>query len=277
MSDTRARDAERGLAATGSVADEARAITERLRAGALRHDEVALQAYLGHAPSQLALGDVVAPVALAAEEDAILWLRGLSAFGGDVLVRALVGWLRAGAGPEAEWPQEVVEVFATVDAWCERPEAATLWRLSRASAFPRLAETASGWCALLAYHLLRNRRDALDLVDRVVRRAPGVTPAQVADALARWPLEAELRDLPPGPGLRARVVDLTTPPARRAVVAALRAHEGRRVVLAFATWPAMDVQVLPGTVETEQVEVLPRGAPARRVRLREVVDVRPAE
>lgn len=55
MTDSRLRELERA-ASVGTAADEARLLTERLRAGTLAHKWVELAAYLGHAPARLALG-----------------------------------------------------------------------------------------------------------------------------------------------------------------------------------------------------------------------------
>ena len=48
MSDARLRELERRFAATGAVADEAAWLAERLRAGALSEDRVALAAFCEH-------------------------------------------------------------------------------------------------------------------------------------------------------------------------------------------------------------------------------------
>jgi hypothetical protein len=54
MTDVRLRDAER-RALSGSVEDQARALTERLRAGTLTRERLGLAAYVGHEPARVAL------------------------------------------------------------------------------------------------------------------------------------------------------------------------------------------------------------------------------
>jgi hypothetical protein len=122
VSDARARDAER-TAATG-VDAEARALVERMRAGALTWDEVALDAYLGHAPAQLALGEAVEPVPLGSDDDFVVWARGLLAWGRETAPEVVTAWALALAGDEVETRADLAADFRALERWCLERDAA---------------------------------------------------------------------------------------------------------------------------------------------------------
>lgn len=88
--DERLRAAERRALASGSVADEAALLTERLRAGSLTRERLELAAYCGHEAARVAVDPVTGCFgprgerlwgALALEP----WVRGLSRWGPEDL------------------------------------------------------------------------------------------------------------------------------------------------------------------------------------------------
>lgn len=77
MSDERLRELERRHREEGTVEAEAAWLVARLRAGDVARDDVALDAYLRHAPAQMALGEPPEPVVFA-DEDARFRAPGAS-------------------------------------------------------------------------------------------------------------------------------------------------------------------------------------------------------
>lgn len=84
--DSRLQSLHRAWQASGSTADEAAYLLERVRVGDLTNERLELAAYCGHAGAREALGDTVPEV----PEDAEAWLCGLIAWGFPTLVRATV-------------------------------------------------------------------------------------------------------------------------------------------------------------------------------------------
>lgn len=89
MADERRREAER-RAATGSVEDEARLLVERVRAGELTNEQLALAAYCGHEPARLASSST------APSSTSRAWIEGLALFGPDVVATAACALLARG-------------------------------------------------------------------------------------------------------------------------------------------------------------------------------------
>jgi hypothetical protein len=98
VSDERVRELERRWRETGVVEDEAALLRERVRAGVLAGERVALAAYLGHEAARVASpshGGGAEPASLSLA----VWLKGLERHGRETLHRAasVVGglpWLR---------------------------------------------------------------------------------------------------------------------------------------------------------------------------------------
>jgi hypothetical protein len=284
VSDARARDAER--TAGVDVEAEARALVERMRAGSITWDEVALDAYLGHAPAQLALGEAVEPVPLGTTDDVILWLRGFAAWGRDVRAKGFVAWLRAGLrADDAGWTDAVRARWAAIDRGCHTGDAVPTTVAS--------PEGRPSWCARVAGEVLAlsqlsspmSDRVTLTLLERTLTRPPGRAwafdesprdAASVRALLRAWPLAATPTALRPGPTLRARVLDTTTPPSRRRVVALLRERVGQRVTLRRAMTPPWEVTIIgPVDFETTVVQPSSTGVQQHNLELDTVVDVLP--
>lgn len=83
MSDERARALERAWRRSGSVADEAAFLRERLRAGEVSLDRLQLAAHLAHPAARAACAATREP-----PEDLLGWVGGLEGWGHEVLVRA---------------------------------------------------------------------------------------------------------------------------------------------------------------------------------------------
>lgn len=89
VSDDRLRTAERRWRETGDVADEARLLLERVRAGELTRERLELAAYSGHAGARVAVPDVRSPAPDArSPRGSQAWIRGLARFGPVVELRA---------------------------------------------------------------------------------------------------------------------------------------------------------------------------------------------
>ncbi|MCO5165847.1 MAG: hypothetical protein M9894_05710 [Planctomycetes bacterium] len=144
MSDARRRARERAsLDDAGDVAARARALVERLRAGALAPARLRLAAYLGHAPARAALGLAApAPLSLApprgldpppdpehapawlAMRIVDHWLAEWAAFGDEVPVAAALAVGRRALADLAPPPDARARMAAALDAvqaWVDAP------------------------------------------------------------------------------------------------------------------------------------------------------------
>lgn len=216
MSDARAREAERAVEVLGSVEAEARRIVEQLRTAARTWDDVALDAYLGHAPAQLALNERVEPVGWTGEDErsdettAGRWLRGFATWGSEVQAKALLAWLRVGSGPTETWSASVRSEQARAEAWCttgrivpfELPASGN-WSIWGKSGF---VGSVLDWLSGQDPGDLQRVVGVVDVCTFGVPRPCDLDIATVRSVLRSWPLTPTLvAPLPPGPDLRRRV------------------------------------------------------------------------
>lgn len=155
MTDGAARGLERRAARSGSIEDQARALVQGVRSGALARDRLELAAALGDPPAALALG--VTPPA-----DLKSWGYGLERFGPEVTLRAgladverCLRRLRRALDEEA-WPPSLRELIAVHE---------------------RVADLRAG--AIATWTLLPGPR-ARDLVEETLRAEPELPPVDVA-------------------------------------------------------------------------------------------------
>lgn len=121
MSDDARRTGERRTRQSGDVADEARWLTEEVRAGRLEAERLALAAYLGHAPALGALGLASAEAVDAPPERLVRWLTGLDRDGRLALVTAAVATLRARFGDVPSPRARLAQVLDLLEAYCDGP------------------------------------------------------------------------------------------------------------------------------------------------------------
>ncbi|HZV01901.1 MAG TPA: FHA domain-containing protein [Planctomycetota bacterium] len=116
MSDDRLREAERVFRETGSVADEARYLNERVRAGLLARERLELAAELRDEAAVLALGGPGGPRAHTVREV----FAGIERFGVEVAARAgVIVARRCGAlRPEM---RDTEACLAAIEAWLDCP------------------------------------------------------------------------------------------------------------------------------------------------------------
>jgi len=202
VTDDRLRRARRRTATSRSAADEARYLTERVRAGELPPTRLGLAAYCGHPAARLA----AAPTPPRAPADLEPWVRGLEAWGAEPLLRACLAAARLAAGEEelAAYPWPALEA---VEAWVRCPcqahlgralGARSLGRLGLMGPYPRMglvARITLGTCLGLA-----RRGQEPDAVPRFATAAAAVaglssrdrgraaTRRALADALVPWAL-----------------------------------------------------------------------------------------
>lgn len=305
MGDERLRELERRARDEGTVEAEAAWTAARLRSGELAWDDVALDAYLGHAPAQVALGEPVAPVRFEGEDVPFLvgdlgesisfvddgfnvWLRGFAAWGPDLLARALLAHACVLLDTPAAGSESIRQASAALERWCGEPtpagadevialaEAATPLELS--SSTGRAAE----WTVRTFSRVLRCLREphpGRALLELCVGKS--VPAASVREVLRRWPLAprlvAALAD--DGRSVRVRAERAITPPARRALIERIWAC-GRRVTFRLRDGTSREVEV--GFVSYERVTPLvydfsfDEDPGATDVDLDEVVEVAPA-
>ena len=104
MSDEALRALERRWRASGSTADEADYLRERVRVGDLAPDALALAAYCGHAAARLAQ-DVSEPSETIADPNALhRWADGLAPWGPSVTVRAALAAVEITPDPDGVFP-----------------------------------------------------------------------------------------------------------------------------------------------------------------------------
>lgn len=193
MSDERLREAERKWKESGSVADEARYLLERVRVGDLTRERLELAAYCGHEGAAVATGAPPPPSACST------WANGLAAFGRAVLVRAaaeaaahaLVVW--SAKFPYDPRPSDAVEVarasltekvagaFDAFDDCLDAGAEARALGFTQAEA----AAEAAGWAALAAHEETHPGR---------VVEVVGLTleATQVALGAGEWPVRRQV-------------------------------------------------------------------------------------
>src|SRR5579883_1031890 len=116
MADDRLREAERVYRETGSVADEARLLTERVRAGLLAPERLDLAAELRYEPAVLAQGGPRTPT-----EHSLSWLFArLERFGLEVLTRGALVVARR-CSKLAPLDASTQACLAAVEAWLDCP------------------------------------------------------------------------------------------------------------------------------------------------------------
>jgi hypothetical protein len=235
VSDARARELERRFRESGALVDEVAWLTHRARAD---FDTVALDAYLGHSASQLALGEAAAPITFAGVDDIALWLRGFAAWGRVTVVRVALAWARVAAGPEAVWTPAFRAAQAAVDAWVLAADRGQVARLlapfdeaTHDLAVTREANTqriiASHARAILYAWSRPDRERGDPLLHELERSVLDLGASPSASALrglvrAWTPAPRLVLPLAEGARVRERVELAVTPRERRARVAALR-------------------------------------------------------
>lgn len=121
MSDDARRAGQRRFQGSGDPADEARWLTEEVRAGRLEPERLALAAYLGHGPALGALGVASADGVEASPEALLRWLSGLDREGRRALVAAAVGMLRARFVDVPSPRARLAQVLDLLEAYCDGP------------------------------------------------------------------------------------------------------------------------------------------------------------
>lgn len=118
MSDARIRELERD-AAQGDLDAAGRLLLERVRAGVLRDDRLALAAHLGHAGARRAL----CRRADERELDLPEWVERLAKFGQEACVRAALAAVRQAcrALPEGRWRDRIERALEAQEAWVACP------------------------------------------------------------------------------------------------------------------------------------------------------------
>ena len=118
MSDSLLRRLKRRWQESGSVGDEVRYLSERIRTGDLDPAMLELAAYCGHEASCLIASRFQFPSAV---NDLRGWARGLGRWGRVAVVRALLALARLQLGRAvARWPAEALSV---AEQWLDNPEA----------------------------------------------------------------------------------------------------------------------------------------------------------
>lgn len=113
MSDQSLRELERRWKETGAVEDEAAYLLERVRVGALAQERLELAAYCGAAAASHA-------TPIKSPSQARDFMRGLSRFGGESIVRALhvaAGELSRQWEAEFTGDSTLSDTLATVESW----------------------------------------------------------------------------------------------------------------------------------------------------------------
>jgi len=120
MTDSRRRELERRFRATGTDADAARLLVERVRAGGLPGERVRLAAFCGHGPARLALGDEAPPAA----PELGPWLLELEEFGKEALVRAALAAAEVALDhhPAGRRSAACLACLETARAWLRDPD-----------------------------------------------------------------------------------------------------------------------------------------------------------
>lgn len=121
MSDQARRAGERRFRASGDPRDEARWLTEEVRAGRLERERLVLAAYLGHPPALGALGLEAAEDVDASHEMLLRWLGALDRGGRRALVAAAVNVLRARFVDVPSPRARLAEVLGLLEAYRDAP------------------------------------------------------------------------------------------------------------------------------------------------------------
>ncbi|HZU99422.1 MAG TPA: hypothetical protein VFF73_22125 [Planctomycetota bacterium] len=234
MTDDRLREAERVYQETGSPRDEARLLTERLRAGVLPEVRLELAATLGHEAALLALARPRTPRTHSLPRV----LLALERFGREVVARAaLAAARRTAANSGAD--REGAACLAAVEEWlacpCERHLALVApWLESNVDPAEYLAAAVAAGRETLA-ELCQGLEQG-----RYATEPHSVLVAAVRRALVPWALghTTPMRDPAPGKGtvLELTVGDPLVDATCRIVTAAdkVRFFERRQTVIRFA-------------------------------------------
>lgn len=239
----------------------AEALLARMRRGELSEARVQLAAYCDHPGALLLMGE---PRRDPSWQDPVLWLRGLSAWGPELLVATAASWLgQLFAAVESRFLREV---FIRSEAWMARRDPVDLAAvdqmtrgLRRETFFLRDRVRVSGLA-----HMVRALRDpklgADERSDRLMHELeaglngspglgfpeefslPTLRALMLARALGEAPFPLERAPQEPGAMFLQAVIDAATPPLQRSAVRGLNAlghgpggrGEMRPVILRYA-------------------------------------------
>lgn len=126
MTDSRLRNLERRWRDSGSLADEAAYLLERVRAGELQRDQLELAAYCGYVAAAMAIREAAPPP----PDDVVSWVEGFDRWGKPTYVRVAIAMADA-ALPSFTHPEgrallerAVVAAKDWIRCPCEHHEAA---------------------------------------------------------------------------------------------------------------------------------------------------------
>lgn len=192
MSDAQLRTLERRAQTSGTPADAGAWRAAQVRAGELTSSQLSLLAHLGDRGALTALG-LPTPPDDAPLEEAIVWLRGLTRWGVEVLYRGVFAWLQHAA---RDGPPEMRAAFqralddrSAVDSYALRSAHGDEQRL-------RLVASHSSWLVLEAQqHDPPRASSILSVLDRLfedVERGALTPPPPRAEVRARLDAPAVL-------------------------------------------------------------------------------------
>ncbi|HZV01899.1 MAG TPA: hypothetical protein VFF73_34625, partial [Planctomycetota bacterium] len=241
VADDRLREAERTFQETASIADEARLLTERVRAGQLAPERLALLAELRYEPAVLATGAPRGPRPHSVRRT----FEALERFGPEVVVRAaLVVGRRESALAAAD-----EACLDAVEAWLASPTDERRARVERARQGARYnARLVAD--ALLDRERFAKRQPASRTYFMPTEEFDAPLVAAVRDELTRWalaPHEPRPRSTPTeGTMLDLGVGWSYTDATSRFLVSAERLHAGPGddASLQFATAPLLDFEIV---------------------------------
>ncbi|HZV00872.1 MAG TPA: hypothetical protein VFF73_29420 [Planctomycetota bacterium] len=175
MTDDRLREAERVFRETGAVADEARLLLERVRAGMLAPERLALAAELRHEAAVIANGGPAGPRSHSLTEV----VGSLERFGKQVGVRAALVVARRNANLRA--PGQATEAcLAGIEAWLDCPCSAHADALR-----PFLRGTADREALWAVHAVLAGEGVAFELADALEGYTPSEPEAASVAAIRR--------------------------------------------------------------------------------------------
>jgi hypothetical protein len=319
VTDELLRNLERVAAGTGDVHVRARLFHARLRSGDLEPRQVRLAAYLGDPAAILAVegraaeqdeplldptsryGQVASSCALRAEmptfED-VLWLRGLSRWGLEVVARAGIAWLRTvPADPGRAEPMAIAEYWRALDAWLADPTIEAYERVARGSDTV-VGAGSLGYGARLLRLLTRpgeaerreQRRWVLFGIEEGVRfeglqrghpeRRPELDAVKAE--LMTWALSSSGRrslddrpgELPEGPTFWQRTTEAETSVVRLKAIDVLCRHHGEDVTVILSSGEPIGASIR-GTGVQDFTFFFTGGSPMMSSSLDDVLEVRP--
>jgi hypothetical protein len=241
MADDRLREAERTFQETASIEDEARLLTERVRAGLVAPERLALLAELHYEPAVLATGAPRAPRPHSVRR----LFESLDRFGPEVVVRAalVIGRRESGLTAADE------RCLAAVEAWLASPTDAARARVERAREGARYNVRLVA-DALLGRERFAKRQPASRVYFMPTEEFDAPLVAAVRDELTRWalrPHEPRPREAATeGTLLDLRVGWTYTDATSRFLVETERLHASRHeeCTLQFADAPHLDFEIV---------------------------------